>query len=348
MAVSKRGKRWGVRVYRNGRHEYIGTFGSRTEAKEAERKALDRKRISDPRLTCAGFAESWVENYPRPKDSTNDTNRQAARVFARDFAGQRLSTVTRPEAREWARRRPAYHSQVRAMFADALNDGLVAENPFANLRLPKSRGRRDLVVLAPAELTEVADAASCHGDYGPHYRAMILFAAYTGVRPGELFALEWDDIDRQRMEIRVERRIYRGSVDLPKNGKKRTIILPPPALAALDSMPRRVHAATVFANKRGGRLSQATNHWYWNPVRIAVGRPKMAFYEMRHFAATHLLELGCSPADVAVQLGHTDGGALVMRLYGHPDQDRARERLRRAFDTPAELSVVRERKAADG
>ena len=44
----------------------------------------------------------------------------------------------------------------------------------------------------------------------------------------------------------------------------------------------------------------------------------MAFYELRHFCATHLLELGVSHADVAVQLGHTDGGALVMSTYGHP------------------------------
>lgn len=57
----------------------------------------------------------------------------------------------------------------------------------------------------------------------------------------------------------------------------------------------------------------------------------MDFYELRHFCATHLLELGLSPADVAVQLGHTDGGQLVMSTYGHPFEDAARERLKRAF-----------------
>jgi len=57
----------------------------------------------------------------------------------------------------------------------------------------------------------------------------------------------------------------------------------------------------------------------------------MDFYELRHFCATHLLELGVSHADVAVQLGHTDGGALVMSTYGHPSEELARERLKRAF-----------------
>jgi integrase len=57
----------------------------------------------------------------------------------------------------------------------------------------------------------------------------------------------------------------------------------------------------------------------------------MHFYELPHFCATHLLELGVSHADVAVQLGHTDGGALVMSTYGHPSEVAARERLKRAF-----------------
>jgi integrase len=57
----------------------------------------------------------------------------------------------------------------------------------------------------------------------------------------------------------------------------------------------------------------------------------MDFYELRHFCATHLLELGVSHADVAVQLGHTDGGRLVMETYGHPTEAGARERLKRAY-----------------
>ena len=61
----------------------------------------------------------------------------------------------------------------------------------------------------------------------------------------------------------------------------------------------------------------------------------MAFYELRHFACTHLLEMGASHADAAVQLGHTDGGALVMAVYGHPSEDGARARLHAAYEADA-------------
>jgi integrase len=57
----------------------------------------------------------------------------------------------------------------------------------------------------------------------------------------------------------------------------------------------------------------------------------MDFYELRHFCASWLFsDLELPAQDVAHQLGHTDGGALVQRLYGHPSERLARERIKRA------------------
>ena len=61
---------------------------------------------------------------------------------------------------------------------------------------------------------------------------MLTFAAYTIMRPGELFALRWDGIDLEAGEIHVERRLYRGSHDLPKSTRPRTIALVVGALLA--------------------------------------------------------------------------------------------------------------------
>ena len=77
----------------------------------------------------------------------------------------------------------------------------------------------------------------------------------------------------------------------------------------------------------------------------------MDFYELRHFCATHLLELGVTHADVAIQLGHTDGGALVMSTYGHPSEDGARARLKRAYAasvTPLAARDVRSQMGGSG
>ena len=56
---------------------------------------------------------------------------------------------------------------------------------------------------------------------------MILFAGYVGLRPGELFALERGDLVDD--EVQIRRNLDgTGQLKLPKNGKQRVVILPPP------------------------------------------------------------------------------------------------------------------------
>jgi integrase len=229
------------------------------------------------------------------------------------------------------------------------NDGLHAgPNPFSNLRLEQPRGRKDLVALTEAELLKLGDAAlAVHGEYGPTFRAMILFAAYVGLRPGELCALERSDVRGDEVSIR-QNLDGTGQLKLPKNGKQRVVILPPLARSALLSIVPRVDVPWLFTTLSGRQFAKSSLFYYWNPVRAAFGRPGMDFYELRHFCATHLLELGVSHADVAVQLGHTDGGALVMSTYGHPSDDLARERLKRAYSTNVASMPLRDLRSQMG
>jgi integrase len=161
---------------------------------------------------------------------------------------------------------------------------------------------------------------------------MIIFAAYVGCPPGELFALERGDVGRDEVAIR-QNLDGTGTIKAPKNGRERIVVRPPPARHVLVDVPARLDVPWLFVTPRGRRFSKSSLYYYWNPVRAAFGRPCMDFYELRHFCATHLLELGVSHADVAVQLGHTDGGALVMSTYGHPSEDAARDRLKRAYES---------------
>jgi integrase len=334
--IVNRNGRFGVSVYDAslGRKRWIGTFATKREAKDAERAAATR-RGSGSNLTCAEFAERWLVEYARPAAATRRNHTYAIRHFVADLGRARLADLDRPRARAWALSQPRSRVRAaRALFNDAINDGLhPGPNPFANLRMEQSRGRKDLVALAETELHELGDAAlAVHGDYGPTFRAMILFAGYVGLRPGELFALERMDVRGDEVTIR-QNLDGTGVLKLPKNGKERRVILPPPARQALLGLPSRLDVPWLFVSRAGRQFRKSTLLYYWNPVRAAFGRPGMDFYELRHFCATHLLELGVSHADVAVQLGHTDGGALVMSTYGHPSEDLARERLKRAYAT---------------
>jgi hypothetical protein len=102
-----------------------------------------------------------------------------------------LASIARPRvgSSQW----PKGTTRVaRTMFADAQRDGLVTANPFTSLRLETPKGRKDLQTLSEAEIRALADAAvdALGGEYGPQFRAALIFLAYVGCRPG-LAALVW-------------------------------------------------------------------------------------------------------------------------------------------------------------
>jgi integrase len=187
------------------------------------------------------------------------------------------------------------------------------------------------------------------GDYGTEYRAMILFSGYVGLRPGELFALQRDAVNGQMCTI--ERSLSStGDIGPTKTGKSRTVIIPPPAQDALLQVP--VHPSELlFTSPSDCMWTQPLHHRYWSLLRRFAKRPGFDFYGLRHTAATLLLERGVTPWDVAIQLGHTDGGQLVMNLYGHPSEAGARARLLAAWDaqtgpTPIDVSGAKREQAS--
>jgi integrase len=166
---------------------------------------------------------------------------------------------------------------------------------------------------------------------------VILVAGFVGLRAGEVGGLEWGDVDLRRGELHVVRSIAPEGIKPPKNGEPRICVLPPPAAKSLADLDRHAGESAVFLTPRGHRYGKAAAHRYFVPVRVAFGRPRLQFHELRHACATLLLERGLTPEDVALQLGHRDGGGLVRRLYGHPAEDRARERIAMAFaEVPSE------------
>lgn len=131
------------------------------------------------------------------------------------------------------------------------------------------------------------------------------------------------------------------------------ITLPPPAAEALQGMER--HTAVkmvdelgkerplqlVFRNKHRLPMSATSLSNAWSKIKVAIDKPDMDYYDLRHTGATYLLEMFRAAGedgsyDVAIQLGHTDEGVLVRALYGHPSDDLARERLKRLWDQNVE------------
>jgi integrase len=306
-----------------------GPWPTKRQATEAQRRHRDRLEARRTEETCASFAERWLEEWPRAATSTKRNYAEAAKRFAEHFGPTPLGDVERLSARTWALSVPRYvHRTIRTMYSDAANVGLVDSNPFSNLRLPTTERTEQIRAPSLEEYRQALEACTVLGGYGREFRVMIQFAAWTGVRAGELQALRWEDVGQEVITIRHARR-RDGSEGPPKNGRSRVISFLPPA-RVLDALPRRPDPY-VFHSPRGKVLDNGSHFYAWRELRATAGLRHVRWHDWRHFCATQLLELRLDHFAVSIQLGHTDGGALVMERYGHPSEDAARERLLGAF-----------------
>ncbi len=332
----RRGKRWTASGYDKvlKRKIHLGTYDSRAEALDAE---ADHRVKSRPtgRETCDDFARRWPRDYPRPREATTLTNIERLKPFIKEFAGVRLTDIDRPRARAWAVKHKHNAETARAMFQDAVNDGLLDSNPFANLRLSTGRGRKDITAITEKQLHHLADTAISEamelGRFGTQYRAMVLFAGYVGLRPGELYTLRAQDIQGEFCHISRSLSVKTHKIGPTKTGATRTVTIPPTAQDALREVPDHP-SGLLFCTPQGKIWTQPSNHRYFKQLRVLAGFPGLDWYELRHCAATMLLERGVTPWDVAIQLGHSDGGRLVCECYGHPSHAGARARLLAAWD----------------
>jgi integrase len=349
--IKKRGKGYGVRIYRGGgRYEWTGTYPTRREARAAEAAAMSVEETSVSPQTVGEYAETWLAGYEqRVKRSTYDRAAVAARrVAAHELATAPIDAVPMAVADAFVKAYPASVQTAVTIFNHAIARGACRVNPFRGLAR-KGSGRKHLLPMTVDQVSELAEAArGAHVEpFSETLRALVIFAAYSGMRPGELHALEWRDIDRDANRVTVRRRLYQGRIDLPKANRVREIVLLPDATDALDTLPRK-REGLVFRAKRGGQITEPLmSASYWPPVRALFGR-LVDFYELRHFCGHHLyVTLGLPARVVAAQLGHSSP-RLVEDLYGHGDVGALEEIDRAVGRSPARLSVVRDASQTQG
>jgi integrase len=331
-----RRKRYAGRVYLgHGKRHWVGRFDTKRERDAAVARAkveLCRRRDSSA-LTCGEWAERFLARYRRDrKDSSYDTAKSALALFIDDFGDRPIVSITRLEAMDWAERVAAYRLPVVVtLFNAAVDAELIERNPFRGLSR-RTRGRSDEHPPTREEMDLLIAGCSALGWYAPQMRALLIFAAYSGMRPGELFALEWSDVDFDAMRIRVHRRVYHGRVNLPKSNKPRTIALTPPARDALLGQPG--DGQLVFRSKRGARLSQTVLSGYWAQVKAKAGLEFDFYLATKHYAVHYLyVELGLPARVVAEQMGWSVRAVeKLLAVYGHGDVG-ALEEIDRAFRT---------------
>jgi len=300
--------------------------------------AAGRDRLGD-------WAERWFRTTLDLKPGTRRTYRQLLdNQVLPHFGAATLAGVDRLAVREWvagmvdgglspSRIRNA-HQVLAQVFTAAVEGGRLARNPAAGVRLPK-RVDREMLFLDAGQVERLADAI------GPHYRVLVYFLAYTGLRFGETVALKVKRLDLLRGACEVVESATEVGSQLEwgttKTDERRTVRLPRflcDLLAAhLADQPRDLDAL-VFTAPMGGPLRERKFlHGQLKPAARRAGLPAtLRAHDLRHTAASLLIRQGASVKAVQAQLGHKSA-VVTLDRYGHlwPDElEDLAERLDRA------------------
>ncbi len=186
--------------------------------------------------------------------------------------------------------------------------------------------------LSPAEMEKVL--ADMKARYDPRMWAYFEFAFMTGMRPEEIIALRWGDVDWNHGTIRVERAKTAGEIKPLKTYKARDVDLVERAVAALQVMKAWTFMAgeEIFQNHVTGRPfhdERSQRDHYWKPSLRRQGIRWRRPYQTRHTYAANALAAGVNPAYIARQMGHKNA-KMLFTVYAKwiDGADRGREKAK--------------------
>lgn len=214
----------------------------------------------------------------------------------------------------------------------------IRHSPCISINLPEGRSGEPRA-LTPAEVARLIEHVR------PRYRAMVLLAAWGGLRLGELAGLKRRRVDLARSQVTVaEVLTWPGSTPTPKllpksDAGRRTVgALPQGAVEALATHLREFPTSNegyIFASPEAHPMRKRNfYHRVWHPAREAADLDGLHFHELRHTAASIAIAAGADILTLARRLGHAKP-SYTMDLYGHwyPDRDDAlRDRLTAMMD----------------
>jgi integrase len=219
----------------------------------------------------------------------------------------------------------------------AISQDWVATNAARGMRVigPRGEGSHKVVPPSKQDIRAVLGAASAD------FRVMLLFAATTGARAGEQWALRWPDVDLDKGKLNIARRVDAyGEEGTPKTtAGLRTVPLSNQLVAVLRAWKLRSKFKKqddlIFPNGKGGhighdnlmkrqflplfeKLEAAPKD---DPGNAALLR-RFTWHGLRHFAVSCWIEAGLTPKTVQTFAGHTSL-QVTMDRYGHlfPNED---------------------------
>ncbi len=295
---------------------------------------LDGSLTTDDQERLGDYLTNWVANDTRLQPTTRGRYEGVIRLYINPKIGGMKISAVRPGHLE---------SFMAGLRADGASEDTilicysVLHRGFT--RLVKQRRivfhpcaalDRPIVHRIPVQpVDEAGVEALLHAAAGHRLGAVFVLAVTTGMRQGEIFGLQWDDVDLEAgvLSVRHSLEEVKGKLRLkPPKSKagQRAIRLSMIAVQALRerwAIAMQEDAAGVsyvFSDTEGKPLRKSNfERRDWKPIRKAAKLPEtVCFHDLRHTSASWMLKAGVSPKTAAERLGHSDV-RVTLNTYSH-------------------------------
>jgi integrase len=314
------------------------------------------------RTTVAEYLEFWLENISKVKASTKQRYRQLVTRYVNPVVGktrlQQLTPIHIDSVISSADKSGLGKTTQRNLFGvlrkslnDAVKRDLIGGNPCLKCDAPQQAKSQQNIWTAQ-EAQQFLEHTKDHRLF-----ALFALAAYTGMRQGESLALQWSDIDWNRNKITISRTLtdVGGQAvvgdDAKTDAGSRTISVPTCVMEALDKHRARMMmdshptsgSALVFVSHRGTVIRRRNLlRDTFKPSCKAAGVPVLTWHQMRHSAATMMLESGVPIGNVSKQLGHASSVVTAM-VYSHvtdAGMDRVADAMSTLLNSQTQLAAT--------
>ncbi|RLA86526.1 MAG: hypothetical protein DRG40_02775 [Deltaproteobacteria bacterium] len=178
----------------------------------------------------------------------------------------------------------------------------IPTNPAREIPRLRDERERKPRALTSEEIQKLLDVARQEDRLlgGLAYEIFLTYL-YTGMRRTELLYLEWEDIDFDRRQIRIQAKWEKGGF-VTKTGKARVVGLARPLAEILSQLPRK--GRYVFGGQRPLVDPRSVTRAFKILARRAGLPETVTLHSLRHTYITHLMEKGVNPRRVQELAGH--------------------------------------------
>jgi integrase len=283
-------------------------------------KMRKRRQVGTPIIFADARAlyEQDLENEHTLSDNSKRYRRYCIQKLLESWRGlddSRLNSVTEAKCKEWAAK---FSQQVdERYFNNTLGTlrGILKRAGIVGIDDPTKDVKRlgvkpkELHLPEPHQFKDLLETIETSGaGQAKHCADFVRFLAYSGCRLSEAKQVHWSDVNLERGFITVHSVKTRKANDAPKT---RNV----PIIADMKVLLSRLAAKTHSPQDLVCQVGECEKSLTRACRLLKISR--ITHHDLRHLFATRCIEAGVDIPTVSRWLGHNDGGALAMRVYGH-------------------------------